>query len=155
MAGITQLNPGYVRAWFVMTAFSFLFSLMLALCFILHNTHILRIGDNWFTDALCVLADVVFFFIPDSLLGPRLIHLLTAMLILAHLLLPVFHGFSFIVVYSYFRLCINPSQEVIAAARAGTTHSSAPPVNYNDDDTVVKQEQPRQLLPKRTGTRSN
>jgi len=131
--GITQLNQVYIRSWFAMTAFSFLFSLMLALCFILHNAHILRIGDNWFTDALCVLADIVFFFIPEYLLGPRLIPLLIAILILAHLLLPVFHGFSFIVVYSYYRLYINPSQEIIAASRAGITHSSATPVTYDED----------------------
>jgi len=134
IAGITQLNPAYIKSWMVMTAFSFLFSLMLAMCFILHNAHVIRIGDNWFNDGLCVLADVVFFFIPDYLLGPRLVPLLIAILILAHLLLPVFHGFSFIIVYSYYRLYINPSQDVLAAARAGTTHSSATPPNYADDD---------------------
>ena len=74
-----------------------------ALTFILHNAHVIRIGDNWFNDALCVLADVVFFFVPEYLLGPRLIPLLIAILILAHLLLPIFHGFSFILVFSYYR----------------------------------------------------
>lgn len=103
ITGIIQLNPGYIRAWFLMTGFSFLFSLMLALCFILHNAHVIRIGENWFNDALCVLADVVFFFIPEYLLGPRLIPLLIAILILGHLLLPMFHGFSFVIVLSYYR----------------------------------------------------
>lgn len=133
IAGIVQLNHGYIRSWFAMGIFTFVTSLMLALCFILHNVHIIRIGDNWFTDAMCVLADVVFFFIPEYLLGPRLIPLLIAILILAHLLLPVFHGFSLVIVYSYYRLYINPSQEMIVAARQGTTHSSATPVNYDDD----------------------
>ena len=103
MAGIIQLNPAYIRAWFVMTMFSFVMSLIVALTFILHNAHVIRIGDNWFNDALCVLADVVFFFVPEYLLGPRLIPLLIAILILAHLLLPLFHGFSFILVFSYYR----------------------------------------------------
>ena len=134
IAGISQLNPGYIKSWMAMTAFCFIFSLMLALCFILHNIHVIRIGDNWFNDALCVLADVVFFFIPEYLMGPRLIPLLILILIIAHLMLPVFHGFSFILVYSYYRLYVNPSQEVIAAARAGTTHNSATPINYGDED---------------------
>lgn len=134
IAGISQLNPVYVKSWLTMTAFCFLFSLMLALTFILHNVHIIRIGDNWFNDALCVMADVVFFFIPEYLLGPRLIPLLIAILILAHLLLPVFHGFSFLLVYSYYRLYINPSQEILAAERAGTTHSRATPVMFGDED---------------------
>ena len=134
IAGITQLHHGYIKAWMCMAAFSFIFSLMLAFCFILHNLHVIRIGDNWFNDALCVLADVVFFFIPEMMMGPRLVHLLTMILIIAHLTLPVFHGFSFILVFSYYRLYVNPSQEAIAAARAGTTHNSATPINYGDED---------------------
>jgi hypothetical protein len=133
ISGITQLNPAYVRAWFVMTVFCFLFSVVLAMCFILHNASLIRIGDNWFNDALCVLADVVFFFIPEYLLGPRLIPLLIVILILAHILLPVFHGCSFMVVYSYYRLAICPSAEALAAARAGNTHSSAPIVHYDEE----------------------
>ena len=106
---------------------------------LIHQTKLflflLSIGDNWFNDALCVLADVVFFFIPEYLMGPRLIPLLILILIIAHLMLPVFHGFSFILVYSYYRLYVNPSsQEFIAAARAGTTHNSATPINYADED---------------------
>jgi len=134
IAGISQLNPGYIKSWMGMTAFCFIFSLMLALCFILHNLHVIRIGDNWFNDALCVLADVVFFFIPEYMMGPRLIPLLILILIIAHLMLPVFHGFSFILVYSYYRIYVNPSQAAIAAARAGTTHNSATPINYGDED---------------------
>jgi len=136
MYGVSTLNPAYIRAWMTMTVFSWIFSMIIALCFILHNAHVIRIGDNWFNDALCVLADVVFFFIPEYLLGPRLIPLLIAILILAHLLLPVFHGYSFLVVYSYYRWNICPSQEVLAAARAGNTHSSAPPLD--DVDGMVK-----------------
>ena len=136
ISGISTLNPAYIRAWMCMTVFSWVFSMILALCFILHNAHVIRIGDNWFNDALCVLADVVFFFIPEYLLGPRLIPLLIAILILAHLLLPVFHGYSFLVVYSYYRLYICPTQEVLAAARAGNTHSSAPPLD--DVDGMLK-----------------
>ena len=44
IAGISQLNPGYIKSWMAMTAFCFIFSLMLALCFILHNIHVIRIG---------------------------------------------------------------------------------------------------------------
>jgi len=134
IAGITQLNHSYIKSWMCLTVFSFIFSLMLALCFILHNCHVIRIGDNWFNDALCVLADVVFFFIPEYLMGPRLIPLLIVILIFAHLMLPVFHGFSLVLVYSYYRIYINPSQEAIAAARAGTTHNSATPINYTEED---------------------
>merc|ERR1719510_1663600 len=127
-----------------MAAFSFIFSLMLALCFILHNMHVIRIGDNWFNDALCVLADVVFFFIPEMMMGPRLVHLLTMILIIAHLSLPVFHGFSFILVFSYYRLYVCPSQEAIMAARAGVTHSSAPPIMYDDEfNDGIKPPHPR------------
>lgn len=133
ICGITQLNPAYIRAWFTMTVITFSFSLIVALTFILHNAHVIRIGDNWFNDALCVLADVVFFFVPEYLLGPRLIPLLIAILILAHLLLPIFHGFSFILVFSYYRLYVCPTQEAILAARAGNTHSSAPPIHYDDE----------------------
>ena len=132
ISGITTLNPAYIRAWMCMTVFSWLCSMVIALCFILHNAHVIRIGDNWFNDALCVIADVVFFFIPEYLLGPRLIPVLVFILIVAHLLLPVFHGYSFLVVYSYYRLYVNPSQEVLAAARAGNTHSSAPPLDDVD-----------------------
>jgi len=138
MAGIIQLNPAYIRSWFIMTMFSFVMSLIVALTFILHNAHVIRIGDNWFNDALCVLADVVFFFVPEYLLGPRLIPLLIAILILAHLLLPLFHGFSFILVFSYYRLYVNPSQEAIAAARAGVTHSSAPPMLFEEELNGIK-----------------
>ncbi len=74
-------------------------------------------GDNWFNDALCVLADVVFFFIPEYLLGPRLIPLLIAILIFAHVLLPVWHGFSFAIVYSYYKLYLLPGSAALEAAR--------------------------------------
>ena len=67
-------------------------------------------------------------------MGPRLMPLLTLLLIIAHLMLPVFHGFSLVLVYSYYRIYVNPSAEAIAAARAGTTHNSATPINYGDED---------------------
>jgi len=134
IAGVTQLHYGYIKAWIGLTAFSFIFSLMLAVCFILNNAHVLRIGDNWFNDALCVLADIVFFFVPEVMMGPRLMPLLTLLLIIAHLMLPVFHGFALVLVYSYYRIYVNPSAEAIAAARAGTTHNSATPINYGDED---------------------
>jgi len=45
----------------------------LALSFLLHNLSIIRVGEGWFSDAMCVLADIVFFFVPEYLLGPRLV----------------------------------------------------------------------------------
>jgi hypothetical protein len=46
IAGVTQLHYGYIKSWIGLTAFSFIFSLMLAVCFILNNAHILRIGKK-------------------------------------------------------------------------------------------------------------
>ena len=46
IAGVTQLHYGYIKAWIGLTAFSFIFSLMLAVCFILNNAHVLRIGKK-------------------------------------------------------------------------------------------------------------
>ena len=46
ITGVTQLHYGYIKAWIGLTAFSFIFSLMLAVCFILNNAHVLRIGKK-------------------------------------------------------------------------------------------------------------
>ena len=59
--------------------------------------------SNWFNNALCVLADLVFFYVPFYLLGPRLEPVLTALLILAHMVLPIIHGSALYVVWSYYK----------------------------------------------------
>ena len=71
-------------------------------------------SSNWFSDALCVLADLVFFYVPMYMLGPRLEPILTALLILAHMVLPIVHGAAFYVVYSYYK-----TPRIILPADAG------------------------------------
>ena len=63
-------------------------------------------GEGWFSDAMCVLADIVFYFVPEYLLGPRLVPMLITLLVLAHMALPVFHAFSFYVIYCFFKIHI-------------------------------------------------
>ena len=46
ITGVTQLHYGYIKAWLGLTAFSFIFSLVLCICFILNNAHVLRIGKK-------------------------------------------------------------------------------------------------------------
>ncbi len=75
-------------------------------------------GEGWFSDAMCVLADIVFYFVPEYLLGPRLVPMLITLLILAHMALPVFHAFSFYVVWSFFRIHVCPSYQEAARANA-------------------------------------
>ena len=103
IAGVLQpKKPGYIRAWFWLAAFSIIFSVVLAISFLLHNLGSIAIGGSWFENALCSLADIVFFFIPEYFLGPRLEPVLHAMLIIAHFLIPVLHALSFYVVYSFY-----------------------------------------------------
>merc|ERR1712038_103302 len=54
-------------------------------------------------NAMCALADIVFFFVPDYFLGPRLQPVLVALLIIAHFSLPILHALSFYVVYSFYK----------------------------------------------------
>lgn len=70
------------------------------------NLGIFKVGQGWFSDAMCVLADIVFYFVPEYLLGPRLVPMLITLLILAHMALPVFHAFSYYIVYSFFKVHI-------------------------------------------------
>ena len=82
-------------------------------------------SSNWFSDALCVLADLVFFYVPMYMLGPRLEPILTALLILAHMVLPIVHGAAFYVVYSYYK-----TPRIILPADAGNVGDfySGPPL---------------------------
>jgi len=74
--------------------------------FAFQNLGIIKVGEGWFSDAMCVLADIVFYFVPEYLLGPRLVPMLITLLILAHMALPVFHAFSYYIVYSFFKVHI-------------------------------------------------
>ena len=75
-------------------------------CSFFQNLGIIKVGEGWFSDAMCVLADIVFYFVPEYLLGPRLVPMLITLLILAHMALPVFHAFSYYIVYSFFKVHI-------------------------------------------------
>ena len=79
---IRQIREGYIRAWFWLAGFTVIFSVVLALSFVLHAMEFIKIGSSWFDDALCVLADIVFYYIPFYMLGVRLVPVLTALLIL-------------------------------------------------------------------------
>ena len=103
MAVFKRKNDGYIRAWLWLAGFTVVFSVVLALSFLLHNLDVIKIGGSWFDNALCVLADLVFFYVPFYMLGPRLIPVLTALLIIAHMVLPVLHGLAFYVVFSYYK----------------------------------------------------
>jgi len=104
----------FIRMWFWLAGFTVTGSAALALSFLLHNLDIIKIDSNWFSDALCVLADLVFFYVPMYMLGPRLEPILTALLILAHMVLPIVHGAAFYVVYSYYK-----TPRIILPADAG------------------------------------
>jgi hypothetical protein len=60
-------------------------------------------AQNFFFDALCVLIHVVFCFIPEYLLGPRLTPVFIAVMLIIHVLLPVMHIYSIVVVRSHER----------------------------------------------------
>ena len=59
--------------------------------------------QNFFFDAMCVLIHVVFAFVPEYLLGPRLTPVFIAIMLIVHVLLPVMHAYSFLVVRSHIR----------------------------------------------------
>ena len=90
------------------------------------NLDLIRVGEGWFSDAMCVLADIVFYFVPEYLLGPRLVPMLITLLILAHMALPVFHGFSYYVVYSFFRIHIIDAYSEAARGGAPSAPSRSP-----------------------------
>ena len=72
IAGVTKLHYGYIKAWIGLTAFSFIFSLMLATCFILNNASILRIGKTpeslflWLNKMFRVILFVCHFFVAHA-----------------------------------------------------------------------------------------
>ena len=103
IVGTLYNRPGYIRSWFWLAAFTIIFSVVLAVSFLLHNIGSIAIGGSWFENALCSLADIVFFFIPEYFLGPRLQPVLHAMLIISHFLIPILHALSFYVVYSFYK----------------------------------------------------
>ena len=52
---------------------------------------------------MCVLIHVVFAFVPEYLLGPRLTPVFIAVMLIVHVMLPVMHAYSFLVVRSHIR----------------------------------------------------
>ena len=96
-------SEGYIRVWFWLAGFTVTFSFLLAISFLLHNLGTFYIGDNWFMNAMCALADIVFFFVPEYFFGPRFEPVLMALFIIAHFSLPILHALSFYVVYSFYR----------------------------------------------------
>jgi len=97
-------NFGYIRAWFWLGGFTVVFSFLLALSFLMHALDFIYIGENWFFNALCVLADLVFFFVPEYFWGPRLQPVLVALLIVTEFALPILHALSVYVVYSFYKM---------------------------------------------------
>ena len=96
-------SEAYIRVWFWLAGFTVTFSSLLAISFLLRSLGTFYIGENWYMNAMCALADIVFFFVPDYFLGPRLQPVLVALLIIAHFSLPILHALSFYVVYSFYR----------------------------------------------------
>ena len=68
-----------------------------------HSTATSHHPQNFFFDAMCVLIHVVFAFVPEYLLGPRLTPVFIAIMLIVHVLLPVMHAYSFLVVRSHIR----------------------------------------------------
>lgn len=102
--GIHKRKYKYFKIWYAYTFLTFVLSIVLAFNFVLGILEIPsrpETGKNFIQDALCVLIHVVFFFIPEYLLGPRLTPVFIAIMILVHLFLPVLHGYSIYAVYSY------------------------------------------------------
>ena len=68
---------------------------------------------------MCVLIHVVFAFVPEYLLGPRLTPVFIAVMLIVHVMLPVMHAYSFLVVRSHIRtegLLRQAIQQLILAA---------------------------------------
>ena len=104
IAGVLRpKNDVYIRTWFWLAGFTITFSLLLAISFLLHNLGTFYIGDSWFMNGMCALADIVFFYIPEYFLGPRLQPVLHALLIIGHFTIPILHALSFYVVYSFYK----------------------------------------------------
>jgi len=142
---------GYIRAWFWLSGFAIFASVSLAIFFLLHNIGTIRPRGNILENALCSLADVVFFFIPEFLLGPRLEPVLRAMLIIAHFSLPILHALSFYVVYSFYkcrhRFLYNQHSENTGGG-LGYAPPSAPDSNGRRSVTPMIQDQVIPYKPK-------
>jgi hypothetical protein len=150
IVGVLQPNKGgFIRAWFWLTGFTIVSSTLLAASFLSHNFGSIAPGANWFEDALCSLADIVFFFIPDYFLGPRLEPILRAMLIIAHFLLPIFHGLSFYVVYSFYKCRHRYYRQQHSETTGGLqSYPSAPDSNGRRSVTPMIQDQVIPYKPK-------
>ena len=150
-------NFGYIRAWFWLTGFTVTASLIMALSFLLHNLDVIGIGGNWLENAMCVLADLVFYYIPEFLFGPRMIPVLTAMLIIMHMLLPILHSSSYYVVYSYYRSPLRaqtghsrqatPSVPLTNGAK-GTPEDQVIPYDHHSHNTLNPNRVPLKLCQK-------
>jgi hypothetical protein len=46
----------------------------------------MRVGEDWFSNAMSVPTDIVFYFVPEYTFGPRLIPVLIGLLILGSIL---------------------------------------------------------------------
>jgi len=124
--GVLQAHRGgYIRAWFWLTGFSVFASILMAISFLIYNIGSISSGANWFEDALCSLAHIVFFFIPEFFLGPRQEPVLRAMLIIAHFLVPILHGLSFYVVYSFYKCRHRYHRNQHSESAAGGHHGYA------------------------------
>jgi hypothetical protein len=100
---------------------------------------IIRAGDGWFSDAMCVLADIVFYFVPDYLLGPRLVPMLITLLILAHMALPLFHAGSYYFVYAFFKAEFCSSERATPGEpTAPTLSNGGAPTPENRDTLAAK-----------------
>ena len=128
-------KPHYLAFWYVATIVTFLLSIALALNFLLGIFEIPSkpsVGKNFVFDAFCVLYHVVFFLIPEYLFGPRLQTVLTAIVMLLHLCLPVFHFYSYLVVRAYYRV-VRDNEYYNSGAQGGPMmdangiEASAPP----------------------------
>lgn len=152
--GVLQPHrAGYIRAWFWLTGFTILSSIVLAVSFLLHNIGSIAIGGSWFENALCSLADIVFFFIPEYFLGPRLQPVLHAMLIISHFLIPILHSLSFYVVYSFYKCrhmyLYNQNQDTIGGQGLfGNVTPSCPEVGGRRSVTPMIQDQVIPYKPK-------
>lgn len=128
LQGLVKNKFRYFRLWYIFTIFSTIASIVLMINFILCILEIPgrpSVGKNLFFDALCVLYYIVIYFVPDYILGPRLTPVLMSIMILVHIFLPIFHGYSFYVVYSYLNSPLELYNRVMRAEGNGASAPSA------------------------------
>jgi hypothetical protein len=90
---------------------------------------ITRAGEGWFSDGMSVLADIVFYFVPEYIFGPRLVPMLITLLVLAHMALPLFHAFSYYVIYSFYQIHVCDIFAAQGARGAGAPYSTRAAAN--------------------------